>query len=297
VPPVVENPFAALPLAKSEPSVDKPVSINPFIAPNPQANQAALQRVPMATTKQTTKSFNLISIFIGLGALLLVSVVIGVGISNSGGSFTPTEQKEIDDFVAIYGNDVRKRMGRGDKTLLHIALDDRQVAIDAGRKPRAWSPAVIRYLVSKGADVNAKTSYGYTPLHFIGGNPLQDEWRIIENAKFLVSKGANIHAKSDGGGTPLHHACAGNVEVVKLLVSKGADVHARSRHGYTPLHQAAELNKGSQGLLIASFLISEGADVNAKDEDGRTPLAVAREFNNWSFIEYFKGLSKANNDR
>jgi len=279
-PPAVASPAKKKPFSvQDSPVASEAAATNPFTVttPIPKANQAVTQ-------KESTPAavYWLLLFLVPLFSLLIVGII-----ANSGGSFTATERKEIDEFIGFYGNDVRKKRGRQEHTLLHIAMNDLEEAITDGRPPRHWGLAVVRYLVSKGADVNAKTSYGYTPLHFAGHD--------IEIVKFLVSKGANIRAKSDGGSTVLHHACAGDVEAVKFLVSKGADVHATSEGGYTPLHQTAELNRGSQSPLIASFLISKGADVNAKDENGRTPLAVAREYNNWALIEYLTGLSKVSN--
>ncbi|MDR2850146.1 MAG: ankyrin repeat domain-containing protein, partial [Verrucomicrobiota bacterium] len=56
---------------------------------------------------------------------------------------------------------------------------------------------MVEYLVSKGADVNAKAEGDYAPLHSA---------KDIAVAKFLVSKGADIHAKDEYDHAPLHFA-------------------------------------------------------------------------------------------
>jgi len=70
----------------------------------------------------------------------------------------------------------------------------------------------VKYLVSKGCDVNAKESNGITPLHnaaFIHN---------VEISKFLVSQGANHNVKDNDRTTPLDWAKEdGNTEVVKYL--------------------------------------------------------------------------------
>jgi ankyrin repeat protein len=54
--------------------------------------------------------------------------------------------------------------------------------------------------------------------------------------KYLVSKTANIHLKDKDGWTSLHNACArGYLPIVRLLVDQGARVDVRSKMGHTPL--------------------------------------------------------------
>ena len=60
-----------------------------------------------------------------------------------------------------------------------------------------------------------------------------------EVAKLLISKGADLEARSNTGSTPLHYAAfKGMTEVAKLLISKGADVNAKDNFDGTPLHMA-----------------------------------------------------------
>lgn len=60
-------------------------------------------------------------------------------------------------------------------------------------------------------------------------------------AEVLVRNGADIDAQTKGGYTPLHVACHfGQSNMVKFLLSKGANVRSSTSIGYTPLHQAAQ---------------------------------------------------------
>lgn len=55
----------------------------------------------------------------------------------------------------------------------------------------------------------------------------------------LISMGANVNATSNNGFTPLHRASEhGHIAVVKFLLSKGANVNAKSEDGNTPLSLA-----------------------------------------------------------
>ena len=59
-------------------------------------------------------------------------------------------------------------------------------------------------------------------------------------AKALLAAGANIEAKTKGGATPLMVAGfrKGNLEVVKVLIAAGADVNAKATDGGTLLYVA-----------------------------------------------------------
>ena len=60
----------------------------------------------------------------------------------------------------------------------------------------------------------------------------------LERVKFLISKGAKVNARDKKGFTPLHWAVGkGHTEIAELLISKGAKVNAgeikRAKHLYT----------------------------------------------------------------
>jgi ankyrin repeat protein/beta-lactamase regulating signal transducer with metallopeptidase domain len=89
-------------------------------------------------------------------------------------------------------------------------------------------------LMSRGADIHARTTVnGFTPLHYMGS------WGRKDGAEYLLSKGADIEAKDKWGGSPLHAAIGYNkIEVVKVLLDKGADVDSKDNSGRTPLDRA-----------------------------------------------------------
>ncbi len=115
------------------------------------------------------------------------------------------------------------------------------------------SITLVKKLLAKGADVNAKDSNGYTPLfHSIKtGND--------KVSKLLIEKGAKICIKSRYGFTVLHHSCIfGDIEITKLLIDKGADVNVISMNNLTPLHFACDKAKDEKTITL---LINKGAKV------------------------------------
>jgi ankyrin repeat protein len=60
----------------------------------------------------------------------------------------------------------------------------------------------VRYLISKGADVNVHASGGNTPLHVAAINPHAD----AEILRLLIANGADVNAKNGAGRTPLDFA-------------------------------------------------------------------------------------------
>lgn len=75
--------------------------------------------------------------------------------------------------------------------------------------------------------------YGMTPLHWAS------RAGSLECLRWLLDRGAEVDARNDAHRTPLQLAAeCGRAEAVKLLAAAGADLDTQDRKGRTPLHRA-----------------------------------------------------------
>ncbi len=112
---------------------------------------------------------------------------------------------------------------------------------------------VAEFLIAHGADVNACSDSGWTPLHY---HVYVGRIRIVE---VLLQHGADT-SRMCQGQTPLHFAAdEPNSEMIRLLVAHGADVNAVTDYGWSPLVIAVFANR----YRIVKTLIALGATDNA----------------------------------
>ena len=153
-------------------------------------------------------------------------------------------------------------------------------------------PDVIRVLLERGANVNARIEHGSdddvegtTPLHVAA------ECGRVEVAHVLLEYGANVRAENNKGRTPLHDAAdyerigrldsvedyaSGKVEVVRVLLEHGANAGAQDNVGGTPLHLAAKYAE----VEVIRLLLEHCANVDVEDNKGTSPLHKAAEYGN-----------------
>jgi ankyrin repeat protein len=71
--------------------------------------------------------------------------------------------------------------------------------------------------------------------------------------KLLLARGANPNARAAAGLTPLHSAAqGGDTELARLLLEKGADVNARDDRGRSPRDLAAEHGQEAMVRLLTN---------------------------------------------
>lgn len=135
--------------------------------------------------------------------------------------------------------------------------------------------------------VNDADDWGMTLLHkaALAGN--------VEVMNFLLSKGANANARDLYQDTPLHFvafAPANLEEATWLLVSNGADVNAQDIYGETALHWAAYAGAvGTASVLLRDVV---GAKADMVDKYGQTPLDEAMAQNEEEVVELLQNAAQ-----
>ncbi|EFR01085.1 hypothetical protein MGYG_04088 [Nannizzia gypsea CBS 118893] len=153
---------------------------------------------------------------------------------------------------------------------------------------------LIRYLVSRNADVNCLDNYEKSPLRLAvfngeitsvrvfldnGGDATMQDYHGHGLANLVVGR-----AQSDGPNGLIY------LEILKLLLESGLNPKNGGRDKFTPLHQQMsavggkirrENRTGCRTLSeervedVLKLLLKYGADIDAQDEFGQTPLSLA----------------------
>ncbi|HEX9160426.1 MAG TPA: ankyrin repeat domain-containing protein [Thermoanaerobaculia bacterium] len=98
-------------------------------------------------------------------------------------------------------------------------------------------PQIAKLLIERGADVNSVSTnkQHVAPVHAAAA--VGD----VAMMKLLLERGANANAKQESDYTPLHEAAGrGNTEMAQLLLAHGADLHAKASDGSTPADTAVK---------------------------------------------------------
>ncbi|RDW69089.1 NACHT and Ankyrin domain protein [Aspergillus mulundensis] len=147
---------------------------------------------------------------------------------------------------------------------------------------KATSPSIASKLLDQGANIEALTAKGLTPLHCaaVGSNKTM--------FLFLISRGAKPTALTAKGDSLLHitlPVLKEGFDILRLALNYGNNVNTVSNEGWTPLHQAVYVGTGSpdhefpQIAEYIQLLVSRGADINARlqapTNNGETPLHLA----------------------
>ncbi|HOX46028.1 MAG TPA: ankyrin repeat domain-containing protein [Myxococcota bacterium] len=160
------------------------------------------------------------------------------------------------------------RAGPDGLTALHLALGGCYPLPGEESNPGL---ELVRALILRGADPNARTERGETCLHlalFLSSPGLLE---------FLLAHGAEVNAQDGQGESALFKACLqAPCELLRLLLSHRANPDLADARGETPLHRVADcIRDVEDGLARAELLLGAGARPDLPAADGRTPLHLA----------------------
>ena len=130
---------------------------------------------------------------------------------------------------------------------------------------------VARLLLEHGADVNARTKFGLTPLRL-----LSEKNGNLEVAQLLLEHGADLNSRSRSGCDSVYMAIErGYLDLLQLLFKHGADPTAQDVDGKALLHVASQHGN----LKVVQGLLDLGVDTNLRNNQ-ETPLQVAQQKGN-----------------
>lgn len=161
-----------------------------------------------------------------------------------------THRPELDIFEAsTVGDAVRIReLAARDPSLVNAVARDGFFPL--GLAAFFKRPDAVRALLELGADVRpASRAGGFTPLHSAVAD---DTGPIAkEIVRMLLDAGADPNAGSASGGTPLHTAAfTGSIPIIQVLLAAGADPDIADAKGHTPLDVARERGHSEAAALL-----------------------------------------------
>ena len=178
---------------------------------------------------------------------------------------------------------------KANAALLQTAEEDNTALIRAACLGKT---EVVRQLLDRGADIEAKDKDGETAL--IRAACLGE----AEVVKLLIERDANIEAKGRHGYTALMvSAINGRIGIIKILLAAGANMGAKNENGETALilaerqgqdqvsdllrvtgvRNSADLRDAAKvgDVALVSRLLDKGSDIESKDNTGETALIWA----------------------
>ena len=190
----------------------------------------------------------------------LIPIIIGIVI------FIIAYRVNITDdiFRAIRENDISNtiRILKRDSSLLTSRDEDTGYSPFCFAVHACKSPEMLKALLKYGADVNACSKNGSTPLH------IASERNHI-TMKFLIKSGAKVNIKDNKEKTPLDLAIEKHyLSGIVILLNNGADWTISENEAEDLLFESAR--QGHKNMTL--ILVRRGINVNIRDDQGKTPL-------------------------
>lgn len=224
-------------------------------------------------------------------------------------------QAELVQYFLSKGVDVNQADEEGNTVLMTAATTNRDVVVYDLLLPKVKninqannkgvtalalavggnSPAIVSYLISKGADVEALDKKGNNVAYYLienyraplaprgpgapGAPPVAQSGTDDFDAKLAIlkEKGLDVTAPQKDGNTFYHLAVAkNNLALVKRLQPLNIDVNLKNKEGFTALHKAALIAKDD---VMMQYLLSIGAkkDITTNFKETAFDLATENE--------------------
>ena len=176
----------------------------------------------------------------------------------------------------------------GDLSALQTLLIEAHLPIDCRDKENSTAlllacarghESCVEYLLSHGADPNARRLTGATSLYFATS---YHHTRIVE--LLLKKYNAYVDLSTFDGSTPLHVACErGFIDIVQLLIDHQASINTRMNDGTTAIMLACQ----NGHLSIVQMLVGTGqCDLLLARLDGVSPLFLVVQRGHEMIFDY-----------
>ncbi|KAJ4860719.1 ankyrin repeats (3 copies) domain-containing protein [Trichoderma breve] len=204
--------------------------------------------------------------------------------------FMKDDVKEAEECARVLieaGADVNATMerdySRGGKNLtpLHLAVQKTTTTFGYWGSLDKSEEILAKVLLAAGADPNARTDKGNTPMHI--ANP--EKPQLLD---MLVEHGADLNAMNASGRTPLLEIITNmgpsssafdllkpDVHTFNKLVDLGADVNATDQNGDNLFHHVMSsigFFSDKEFLPLVRRLLHSGVDLNQRNRKGHPPL-------------------------
>ncbi|ROT70511.1 hypothetical protein C7M84_011187 [Penaeus vannamei] len=186
-------------------------------------------------------------------------------------------KKALEDGASPKGQD------DANKKPIHYAVESAPLHVATRRN----FEGVVRLLLEKGADVNAKNGMGQTALHLA---TIADNKKIVG---LLIEKGVDLQVTDVNNESAMRIATrAASKATLELLKQGGCPLDAVTEDGATLLHLAATYGN----LEAVKWLVRNGVDTEALDRMGETAAAAAEKERQTHVVEWLarhKAMKKA----
>ncbi|OXU20433.1 hypothetical protein TSAR_006976 [Trichomalopsis sarcophagae] len=180
---------------------------------------------------------------------------------------------EIIPLLIRHGADISAK-DYSDENVLHY------LSFASGKKNAVVDMA--RDFIQRGIPVDKKSLLcEHQPIHYAA------RMGKLELTLLYLDHGADVNALTADGSSPLHYAATspGNAPLLRALLERGANVHQRiyANRGYssgrTALHDACD-EFHDENIQV---LLSAGADITSEDDEGNTPLSLVSTYFFYNF--------------